>query len=520
MILNVNLKRFITIFFMITCIFAWSVSPVGAEQFTPLLKVSSDDVYLTAGQENTIQITLSNTGDFNVYEVESFLTVPSTVTGITILSGAHKIYNEIGDGSVKRFYPVLYVDRDTPLGSYTLSLQVDYIQTYKQGALLYESAVVQVGVVVHNVSSSRVDVDVSLEASGLRAGGEAGVSVSLENIGEEPVYDLDAKIESTSPYIVLPRGSRYTSERLGLGEAATFEPTISVSRNAPIGVYSLSATLSYEDAEGNEYDEVFTLGVNVNAVEVEKQTSVILQEYEIQPGIIHPGDTFNLDLVLTCSGARAYEVKATLGFTPGIGLSPLSPTLVAVGDMEPGDEEPVNYKLIIDGGLRAGQYPATLTLSYLDVDGVMQSDVESVTLSVRGIVEFSLINIETVNANVGEVVNLEADILLIGTESVKFVDVWVKENTAEATKHGSREYLGAVDPDSPIPFDVNVAIREDAPPGDYDLNLGLKYTDDLNKEHETSISVPVRVRESTEEVTVSGGGGFWGWLRNLLGLRP
>jgi len=520
MILNVNKKRFTPIFFMITCVFAWSVSPVGAEQFTPLIKVSVDDVYLTAGQENTIEISLRNTGDFNVYEIESYLTVPTTVTGITILSGAHKVYNKIGDGSVKKFYPVLYVDRDTPLGAYTLSLQVDYIQTYKQGALLSESTVVQVGVVVHNVSSSRVDVDVSIEASGLRAGGEAGISVTLENIGEEPVHDIDAKIESSSSYIILPRGSRYTSEILGLGETATFEPTISVSRNAPLGVYSLSATLSYEDSEGKEYYEVFTLGVNVDVVEVEKQTSVILQEYETQPAVIQPGDTFNLDLVLACSGAKAYEVKAALGFTPGIGLSPLTPTLVAVGDMELGDEEAVSYQLIIDGGLRAGQYPATLTLSYLDVDGVMQSDVESVTLSVRGIVEFSLINVETENADVGEVMNLEADILLIGTESVKFVDVWVEGDQHFEATLGSREYIGAVDPDSPIPFDVNIAIREDTLPGDYDLNLGLKYTDDSNQEHVASISMPVRVRESTDEVTISGGGGFWGWLRNLLGLRP
>jgi hypothetical protein len=159
-------------------------------------------------------------------------------------------------------------------------------------------------------------------------------------------------------------------------------------------------------------------------------------------------------------------------------------------------------------------------LSYLDVDGVMQSDVESVTLSVRGIVEFSLINVETVNADVGEVMNLEADILLIGTESVKFVDVWAEGDQHFEATLGSREYIGAVDPDSPIPFDVDIAIREDTPPGDYDLNLGLKYTDDLNQEHEASISVPVRVMESTDEVTISGGGGFWGWLRNLLGLRP
>ncbi len=516
-----NRKKILTVFLIVTCLTAFQISIVSAEEFTPLLRVGTDDVYLTAGEENRIEISLKNTGDFDVFEVKTFLSVPATTPGISILKGAQRVFNEIGGGKTQRFYPTLYVDKDTPLGTYTLTFQVDYIKIYKQGATLPESAVVQVGVVVHNVTKPRVDIDVTIDAPDLKAGIDEKVGITVQNIGEETVYEVDAKVSSSSPYIILLRDSRFTGTILEPDGSSSFEPTLYISRSAPLGVYTLSATVTYEDKGGKEYYETFTLGINVDAVEVQKQTSIVLQGYETEPGTIQPGDTFDLNVDVACSGARAYEVKASLAFTPGTGLSPVTPTLVSMGDFEVGDVKGAGYRLIVDGDLRAGQYPATLTLSYLDVDGVPGSMVEAVTISVRGIVEFSLIGDEAVTVEVGEVAVLEADLLLVGTESVKFVDMFVEEDSVFERTQGSSEYIGAVDPDSPIPFDLNVKVREGTDPGDYSLSLGIKYTDDLNKEHEASVGMPVRVTEGTgQEPSTGSRGGFWAWLRNLLGLRP
>jgi uncharacterized membrane protein len=312
-------KLFIVI--LIACVAAWQVSIVGAEEFTPLLRVGTGDVYLTAGEENRIEISLKNTGDFDVFEVKTFLSVPATTPGISILKGAQRVFNEIGGGRTKRFYPTLYVDKDTPLGAYTLSFQVDYIKIYKQGATIPESAVVQVGVVVHNVTKPRVDVDVTIDAPDLKAGGEDAVSVVVENIGDEPVYDLDVRVTSMSSHIVVLRDSRFTGDSIPPNGEASLTPTLFVSRTAPLGVYTMTATASYEDSEGKEYSETFTLGVNVDEVAVTKQTSIILSRYGTEPAQIMPGDTFDLNVELECSGAEAYEVKASLAFTPGTGLS-------------------------------------------------------------------------------------------------------------------------------------------------------------------------------------------------------
>jgi hypothetical protein len=227
-----------------------------------------------------------------------------------------------------------------------------------------------------------------------------------------------------------------------------------------------------------------------------------------------------MTLELSCSGANANDVKSTLRFDPMTGISSLGPSLVASGDLEPGDTVEVPYSLLLDGGLRAGQYPASLTVSYLDSDGIPRSLVESVTLSVRGIVDFTLINDDGVSVTAGEVNNFEADLLLIGTESVQFVEIEVMGDTVFKTVSGSSEYIGAVDPDSPIPFDLNFMVDEGTEPGEYTLNLKVTYKDDLNQDTEDTVELSVHVDEPSSEPQTSQGssGGFWGWLRRLLGL--
>ena len=517
-----NRGKNLVIILMVTCALAWQIQNTAAEDFTPLLKVSASNLYLTAGEENMIEITLKNMGNYNVYEVKATLSVPETTTGITILDGAHKIYNKIEDEKSKTYNPVLYVDRTTPLGSYTLSFQVSYLKAFRLGAVREELTSVQIGVVVENVSIPELGLDVGMEALKIRAGDEDVARIGIENIGDKAVYKLDARVSSTSSYIVVLEGDKFTHEGLDPGSLISFNSTLAVSRHAPIGVYTLTASASYEDADGREYVEAFTLGVTVDSVLVANQTSVVMTGYATSPETIHPGDTVDLSLDLACLGAKAYDVKATLSLDPATGISPLSPTLVPLGDLEPGGRVEAGYRLLVDGGLWAGQYPAMLTLSYLDVDGVPRSLVESVTLSVRGIVEFSLINVEPIRAEKGRSTEFEADLLLVGTEGVQFADIEIEEDATFKRVSGSEEYIGAVDTDSPIPFDLTFGVAEEAEPGDHTLTLRISYSDDLNQEHEQAIELPVTVAEAIIDLEPPPGsrGGFWTWLRRLLGLGP
>jgi hypothetical protein len=498
---------------------AFQINSAQAESFAPLLKVSAEDIYLTAGEENRIEVSLRNVGSFAVYEVKASLSAPATMTGISVISDEHVVFNKINDGGKGTFHPVVYVDRITPLGAYSLTCQLSYIRI---GEPQLVTTTVQIGIVVDKVSIPRLGLDVEIKALRISAGAEARGEVVIENIGSEPVHELDVRLASTSPQIVVLEGGKFTHGGLEPDDTVSFNATFAASRYTAIGVYTVTASASYEDGDGRNYMETFSLGVNVDSVRVTPQTSVIMKSYNTTPETINPGNVVDLRIGLECLGAKAHDVKAMLSLDPLTGISTLSPNLIALGGMEPGEGTSAGYRLIVDGDLRSGQYPASVTLSYLDVDGVPKSLTERVTLRVSGIVEFSLINLDPVVAETGSFTELEADLLLVGTESVRFVVIEVVEDAVFGGTVESEEYIGAVDPDSPIPFDLEFEVAGGANIGEHTLVLRVAYTDDLNKEHEQMIELPVTVVEAVGSTTPSQGatGGFWLWLRRLLGLTP
>ena len=519
---NLNRKIAILLVAMITCTVAYPTTLLLSETYMPLLSVTAKDIYLTAGEENQIEIKLSNNGDYSVFEVEALLSVPSSSQGISIIGDAHRVFTEIRGGKDKTYHPIIYVNRDTPLGSYSLTYTLSYIKRYKQGTFQPTMTTVQLGVVVNSTSKPLLRLDFKVENPALKAGIEEGVDVTVENIGGEPVFEVDASITSTSAYIAVVESGRLTLPTLETNTSVKYTPILAISRSTPLGVYALTASVSYKDSEGQSYAETFPLGVHVDSVLVERQTTVVLSSFETSPQTIRPGDAFNLDLELMCTGAEAFDVKTSASFEPGSGISPISPTLVAVGDLYPNSSgKGVRYSLLADGETASGQYPVTITIAYLDSKGLQRSLIETVTVSISGIVNFRLLNDVEIVVDRGGKGNIEADLLLIGTESVSFVQIDIVEGSRFKGIMGSQEYIGPIDPDSPVPFDIQFSTAEGVESGANPLLLNITYVDHLNKMSWHTIEISVTVMEAETEVdALRPVNGFWLWLRRLFGVMP
>ena len=171
----------------------FQVSIVNAQSYAPLLRVSASNVYLTAGKENRIDVSLKNTGGFSVYEVKAILSAPVTTPGISILDGAHRVFNEVEEEDTATYRPVIYVGENVPLGAYSLTLTVTYYKMFIAPTQL-ESTTVQLGIVVDSVVRSPVRLDVRIEDPHLTAGEDNEVTLIFDNIGEKDVHQLDATI--------------------------------------------------------------------------------------------------------------------------------------------------------------------------------------------------------------------------------------------------------------------------------------------------------------------------------------
>ena len=481
-----------------------------------ILQVSTDDIYLIAGQENTIKINLKNTGDYNLFDAECFLT--SAQPGVSILSGAHMVFNTIEKGKTKTYEPTIYVGQSVELGAYSLSLTVIY---RRFGAAQDSTVTVPIGLVVDESYVPKMKYSTGQGSVRAKSGAENQLNYMFTNNWDETLYDLEFTLISTSGYISIVDGLSTSLEELGVGELVAVEPVLSILEGTPLAVYTLTATVSYRDAEDSRYYQSFSLPVNVDSAAAAKATVITLKRMEVVQERVRPGDAFDVQLEVQCSGADAYELLCKLSFGAVTSISPLSPTTSSLGDLEAGGTVVANYRLLASGNIAAGQYPVTATITYTTSRGGSGSLTETLTVMVEGLIEFDLIDTPTETVRRGENKELEADLLLIGTESVDFVSINLVEDDIFKRVAGSTEYIGAVDPDSPIPFDINYKVAEDAEEGDHEITISIDYRDHLNREHEEQLGFTMNVGgdapQPGQDVEPSG---FWVWIRRLLGLGP
>jgi hypothetical protein len=480
-----------------------------------IMQVNTSDYYLKAGQENTITINMKNTGDYKLYDVEAFLT--STTNGLSVLSGAQTVYSEIDKGKTKSYEPVIYVDSSVALGAYSLSLNVIY---RRFGAEQDSSITVPITVVVNEGYIPKIKFTPDLDSLKVKSGAENEVALSFTNNWDHELVDIEFALSSSTSSISIIDDLSLKVGSLQPGEQATITPTISIVEGTPLSVYSITATASYQDADENRYYQTYSVPINVASASAVRNTILTIDEMQVVEETVQPGDIFTVQFTIKCTGADAYDLLGSINFAATSPISPISPSIVSIGDLDAGETTTVTYSLLASGSISAGQYPVTATISYTNNRGEPRTLTETMTVLIDGLIDFEFLDIPSELAAPGETKELEADLLLIGTESVEFVSIGVTEDDVIQRVSGSDEYIGAVDPDSPIPFDINYKIDPDAPEGEHELKLSVKYRDHLNREHEEQIGLDITIGEKVDDTPEPQQSGIWTWIRRLLGLGP
>jgi len=500
-----------TIIVLFTVVLATCYTSLGIVK-ADSLQITTSDTYLVAGQENQITINLKNIGDRSVVGIQS--TLSSSTPGLSILEESQRAYTVLEGGKTKKYSPIIYVDKSLPLGSYTLTLMV----TYQKITFEYVTSIVSVGVVVSEDYSHKLGLHINQDEISASAGTNNQVSYVFENVDEQGIVDVELTLSSTYPQITILGGEVTRIPSVEAGGEFTITPEVSVLQGTSLSTYSLSAILSYRDEAGDRYHQSFTLPLVVDSERPQASTIVTLKEIATMD-TVYPGEDFQVNLMVECTGADAYDLMAVLGGDVTGNLSPLSPTTLMIGDISAGETLSFSYDLLAKGNIAAGQYPLSITLTYSNNKGNPVTLTETITVQVEGLIDFQLLDIPEVSAPLGEVTELEADLLLIGTQSVEFVSIETVEDSVVSRVSGSEEYIGAVDPDSPIPFDVKFRVDPDAEKGSHELGLKVTYRDHLNREHSEDISVTIDIIDPVPETDENNNQGILGWILSILGLR-
>ena len=492
----------------------------------PLLEIEVSRYHLTAGDENEVRISITNVGEADAYDVKASLIVPETVSGITVVEESYHVFEEIEEGQTKKMNPVLYVASSCPLGAYSLTFELEYYNVYRNST--YTDSM-QIGVVVEAIKPIELALNVDVDDYSVTAGTENEISIILTNIGDEAVYDVKATLTSTSPGIVVLREPSFLFDKVGVRDKVNFRPLLGISRNIALGAYPLTLTLDYEDPNGVTYRDSATVGILVDSVEPTDRTTIVVEGFRIIPSSVHPGDELTMEMELRNLGADAYDVQAQLTIGPQSPLVSLSPTLVFVGDLGSNQTTKVIYDLHVSGDADARPYTLQLIISYYDVYGQPSGVTENISIGVRSIINFRLLDVQpsSLTLEPGEIVTIEAELLLIGTETVQFVQVEILEDHPFISVSESYEYIGRVDPDSPVPFDIQFMVDSNATPGSYTLQMRVSYWDEYNQERQAVRELPVIIEKRVEERERSIDRGqvtfwdiIWRIIRILLGVKP
>jgi len=505
-------KKLVLIPLIMVCLVAGQLGLALADDYFPHLEVSASSAPFTAGKQGVVTITLSNNGNFNAYEIEAFL-VPAT-SGFSVITGAQEVINVITFGTSTTYSATVMVDQSVSVGDYQLNLQLNYVR-------MGNKVTVTVPITVSVTEAFTPKVELLVSSNGMNAGQLNNVTLNIVNVSNETLKGVEVELAMSSNYVSIIGNPTLQISTLNAEMSKTFPVQIKTLQGTPIGPYPLAASVYYFDANGYRYKETLTLPLEVTSLAV--VLNPIFTIKNVNPGLtVYPGEKFKMNLEVNCSDATAFNTIATLTLDTTGFVSPLSSTTSSLGTMKPGGKANLSYDLILDGSTTISSIPLTITIKYLNSNGQVGSSSEPLTVVVDEYTQFSLINGSPLTVVQGSTLSVQSNLLLIGTGNIQFTYIEALPGGPFMNKTDSSEYLGAIDPDSPVPFTVNIGTASSARPGNYSLQLKITYFNNMNLQVAKTISVPVAITQKTATRptgTSSTNEGILGWIRTILGIR-
>jgi hypothetical protein len=505
-----NVKNRYLILILLVCLTAGQITLIYADNYTPHLQVTTTNTTLAAGSKSNININLYNGGDYDVTEIEALLS--SQTLGVSIINGSQKVINKIEQGKSADYEVLIMVDQNVIIGAYPLTMTLNYLRAGR-GIV---TVTIPLSIVVEKPSLPMIKI--TAFGNKITPGLENKLSLTVQNIANVSTQDIDITLSSTSTLLSISDRINYQISELKPGASVTYNVSIRVLENMPIGAYSITAQVWFTYDLGIELKQTIIIPVEATMANITR--SPILAIKNLTPRTVVPGEQFSINLEATCTDAAVYNLKAVL--TPdSMGLiSPVNPTTVSLGDLKVGESVKFTYTLLLSGSASAINIPLSVSLKYIDSKGLSGAATETITIPVENIVKFTLMQDQIITAERGGNTTLEADLLLIGTGRVEFAKIQIIELGPVKQVVGSTEYIGAIDPDSPVPFTLKFAIENASTLGDHQLKMKITYLNSRNVEQNSTISVPLNVINPVVKTTlVTNDGGLWGWLKRLFGLQ-
>jgi len=542
---------------------ALAVVPVSA---AANMTIEASTITLTAGAVNRIAFNVTNAGNAIASDVIVSLGTSGSFTSGTsmIIIGGDGSWSlgTMSPGAKASFTADIYV---SPSAVGTLT-ELSFTFTYVEGGtdtFMRKS----IGMSVANKVLTGASLYPHFSTFELVAGANNTLSLIIDNVGNTPATNVSIILSmpgassssvdtsSTASLISSLTGSTaslpssgstqfmltattggWNVTHISAGQSISIPITIYASPNSMGSIFQFSVALAFND-NLTYVDETKYVYANVPTI----ATSSSNFKVEINDQNFIAGQINNITLKIRNTGAFTAKAVTLQVAMPGSQVSSSSSSLSSLsslsglsssasslplillgddgswslGDIGPGEEREVSMNILATPNSAGSVTSITVSTLYMDnFDNAMQES-RSVGLLVQGIVEFMILQTSTYPVNVtnNKAFSLSINIINLGTSSANGMIIIPKASAHFTPKTSEKLFVGDVETNIPASFTISY-LPTGIASGQYTLQLGYTYKDDLGQRLEGAIDVPVTITVSTGGE--NGGGDDTNWIIKLL----
>ncbi|MEM4464479.1 MAG: CARDB domain-containing protein [Ignisphaera sp.] len=421
----------------------------------PQITVRVTPTTLTAGVENNVRITIANNGT-------------STTKGLTIsfdlpqqIALGNKttriVVDELKPGSSVEATLIL-----TPIG-----ITSDRIVVQAYATLSYRDQYdISRGdriAILFTVIQPQTLLTIDIQPQNLTAGRINNVSISIENIGDAPVYSVGASIAIPQSMVIKGFDGKWHVGDLKPGERKSLTLYIAVPTTAT-GSVQIGISLTYIDISSIPRTEARSIGLSITSVE--KPLLIQVVPWELDYG------ENNIDVVIANSGRKRVS---------NVSITITSPQLIIkgygnrwyMGELKPGEQQSLRLPVFVPSS--AGPVAQlTLSIEYRDVTGTLISENIVYGLMVRPVTTLLTATIEPEQILPGEN-NVTIRIRNDGSRPVYNLLVTIIPQQAIAKESDGKWFVGDLYPGEVANTTLSLIVPSAA--GSIQIGITLSYID-------------------------------------------
>lgn len=330
-----------------------------------------------------------------------------------------------------------------------------------------------------------LDYDLTRVDTNLKAGDSGLLTVVIKNVGTQAAEDVVVNIPGTGDISV---NKKFDVGRIEPLESKTVSATISVSKNAYVGLHTTSVRISYDgyNEEGerkNDQLTVWDLPIRVYG-DANFQVSV-------EKGSFYKDMSSKLVIRGTNQDA-ARSVTATLapaGTTACASL--IGSSKVYVGDLGKGGSFGIEYVIQPSD---VGVCSFGLLLEYYDVSGNSLKETLPIGIEVQRFdVDFKVIGVSYLGASPGSTTNITVSLENVGSASAEDASVTLNFDSPFTAIGSSEIYIGQFKSKESKSLIFQASVDSAADIKSYNIPVSIDYFDQAGVKHSTQKSIGMQV---------------------------